>query len=217
MLSLQVHNNAKENACKYKVTDGHVDTSGQEFEMKAAALLFARGINTGQGFKIALNMEAAGKFDDIIFMLQSGHRKTIFMQLKHKTGKRKKIHKSHLLQLTGDYSLLKYCASYCKMKQNWAQNEDLELCGSIEDSAFVIYTNATMADVATGKSECSSVWEELVSSGGKYSKFTRECHPDIYDLFNNMPVYKELVKEAIESEKFTRREKLLEVIKKLEQ
>ncbi|PNF34692.1 hypothetical protein B7P43_G05486 [Cryptotermes secundus] len=190
---------------------------GQDFEAQTAALLFARGINTGQGFHLAVNMEAGGKFDDIVFTLYGERKKTVFMQLKHKRKTEKKITKEQLLQVIGkgDFSLPKYCASYCQIKKNWGKNKDLEFCGSIEDSAFIIYTNAEMSDIPRGSSDCSSGWPVFVKSEGQCFRLTKDVHKVFYDFFENLPIYKDLVNEAINSEEFSKTEELLKVVKTL--
>jgi hypothetical protein len=52
---------------------------GELYEVKVAALLFARTLNSSEDFYLATNMEAAGKFDDIVFKLKN---KTAFIRLK---------------------------------------------------------------------------------------------------------------------------------------
>ncbi|XP_023706645.1 uncharacterized protein LOC111863996 isoform X2 [Cryptotermes secundus] len=215
-MSDKVHQNAQTNEL-YKPTPSFADTMGQDFEAQTAALLFARGINTGQGFHLAVNMEAGGKFDDIVFTLYGERKKTVFMQLKHKRKTEKKITKEQLLQVIGkgDFSLPKYCASYCQIKKNWGKNKDLEFCGSIEDSAFIIYTNAEMSDIPRGSSDCSSGWPVFVKSEGQCFRLTKDVHKVFYDFFENLPIYKDLVNEAINSEEFSKTEELLKVVKTL--
>jgi hypothetical protein len=54
-----------------------------------------------------------------------------------------------------------------------------------------------------------------VKSGGKCFRLTEEHHKDLYDFFENLPIYKELVNDAIISEEFSRTEELLKVVRML--
>jgi hypothetical protein len=96
-------------------------------------------------------------------MLQGEQKKTVFMQLKHKKKTEKNVTKKQLLQMVGKgrFRLFEYYASYCKIMKNWEENEDLQFCGRIEDSAFIIYTNAEMPGIARASSDCSSGGKDL--------------------------------------------------------
>jgi transcriptional antiterminator len=108
-------------------------------------------------------LQAGDKFDDTVFTLEGEQKKRVFMQLKHKQNTDKQITKQQLLQLgKGGFSLLKYLASYFNIKKNWGKN-DLEFCGSFENSECIIYTNAKLAGIDEGSGDCSSGWQGFVN------------------------------------------------------
>ncbi|PNF42062.1 hypothetical protein B7P43_G10993 [Cryptotermes secundus] len=154
----------------YRKTHGSVNISGQLYEIKMVALLFARALNGTKDFYLASNMESADKFDDIVFKL---HDKTAFIQLKYRSKANAKISKQNLLQEEGAYSLEKYFQSYCEIKQQWLHDEDLKHCGTFENATFIIYTDCTMSK-NVGNDDVNSYWHEILSSGGKCVSFTNE-------------------------------------------
>jgi DNA repair ATPase RecN len=54
-----------------------------------------------------------------------------------------------------------------------------------------------------------------LSTGGKYFRFTRENHKQIYDSFENLPSNKKSMNKEIKSEEFSNREELLKFVKQL--
>lgn len=173
----------------YQKTQGSGNINGHLFEVKMVALLFARALNGTEDFYLASNMQAANKFDDIVFKLND---KTVFIQLKYRNKANIKIGKQNLCQETGSYSLEEYFQSYCKIKQQWLQNEELKHCGAFENASFIIYTNCiTSKDV--GNDAVNSYWHKILSSGGKCISFTEENCP--MKQFKGSPDFKEFLSQ----------------------
>jgi hypothetical protein len=57
------------------------------YEIKTAAFLFSRALNKPENFRLALNVDGAGAFDDLVLryrLREPDVWKTCFIQLKHK-------------------------------------------------------------------------------------------------------------------------------------
>ncbi|XP_069675895.1 uncharacterized protein [Periplaneta americana] len=163
--------------CDYKKTGSACSMSGAMYEVKLSGLLFLRGVNEGQEFRIASNMEAGGKFDDIVFSFGGN---TTFVQLKHKTGKRQTITARNLMEEKGDFSITKYYKSYCELKNKWGQHPDLQHWGPFRDVRFVVYTNAAMTRTL-GENVDDTALHDVLMTGG-------ECiHFSGYDLLKDKP------------------------------
>jgi hypothetical protein len=175
----------------YQKTEGSANMSGELYEVKIVALLFARALNGTEDFCLASNMKAAGKFDDIVFKL---HDKTAFIQLKYRNKAGVKIRQKNLLQKEGSYSLDKYFQSYCNIKQEWLHNEELKHCGTFENVSFIIYTNSTMS-VGEVNDIVNSYWHKILSSGGKCVTFTKEN--SLMKQFEGSPDFKEFLSQLL--------------------
>jgi hypothetical protein len=90
---------------------------GEKFELLTIAMLFCQALNTGHYFFLASNMDAVPAFDDIVLKLG---QQPIFLQLKHKK-RRANLRMSQLLQLNGDFNVLKLCSAYFQLKKNWSE------------------------------------------------------------------------------------------------
>jgi ankyrin repeat protein len=189
---------------RYKKKSGCADMSGELFEVLTIEMLFCRALNTGCDFFLASNMGAVPSFDDIVLRLE---QKPIFLQLKHKKNKAI-LKKSQLLQLNGDFSVLKYCRAYFQLKKTWSDSQDLQVCGSFEDALFIIYTKLTYSDVSES-SVNSTDWQRVLNSGGSYFSFNENSHREIYKMFENLPRYKELLTLALENKQTSEGEKEL--------
>ncbi|KAJ4448678.1 hypothetical protein ANN_00068 [Periplaneta americana] len=161
----------------YKKTGGACSMSGAMYEVKLSGLLFLRAVNEGQDFCIASNMEAGGKFDDIVF---SSGGNTTFVQLKHKTGKRQTVTERKLTEEVGDFSIPMYYKSYCELKNKWGQHPDLQHWGPFRNVRFVVYTNAAMTGTL-GENVDDTALHDVLMTGG-------ECiHFSGYDLLKDKP------------------------------
>ncbi|XP_069700029.1 uncharacterized protein [Periplaneta americana] len=163
--------------CDYKKRGGACGMSGAMYEVKLSGLLFLRAVNEGQDFCIASNMEAGGKFDDIVFSFGGT---TTFVQLKHKTGKRQTVTERKLTEEEGDFSIPMYYRSYCELKNKWGQDPDLQHWGPFRDVRFVVYTNAAMTRTL-GENVDDTALHDVLMTGG-------ECiHFSGYDLLKDKP------------------------------
>ncbi|XP_069699656.1 uncharacterized protein [Periplaneta americana] len=163
--------------CDYKKTGGACGMSGAMYEVKLSGLLFLRAVNEGQDFRIASNMEAGGKFDDIVFSFGGN---TTFVQLKHKTGKRQTVTERKLKEEVGDFSIPMYYKSYCELKNKWGQHPDLQHWGPFRDVRFVVYTNAAMTRTL-GENVDDTALHDVLMTG-------EECiHFSVYDLLKDKP------------------------------
>ena len=177
---------------------------GVKYEVKTAALLFARALNRTEEFRLASNVNGAGAFDDLVFryrLREPDVWKTCFIQLKHKDNGGT-IQRSSLTKMSGDFSLLKYFKSFCEIKNNAATDCNLKQCGPFGDFEFVIYTNEKLEKKShTQRSESppqggDSETLSILSSGtvkGKYMTFDTDT--DISRFFEELSGYQKLIKE----------------------
>jgi hypothetical protein len=162
-----------------------------------AAFLFARALNRTEDFRLASNLDGAGKFDDLVFrykLREPDVWKTCFIQLKHKNDGGT-IRRSSLTQMSGDFSLLKYFKSYCEIKNNAATHPNLKECAPFDDFEFVIYTNQKMESNSPLKGGESDPLNIMCSGTdyGKYVAFDKNCDNDIFEFFKELSEYHEHV------------------------
>ncbi|WP_265023939.1 ankyrin repeat domain-containing protein [Wolbachia endosymbiont (group A) of Epagoge grotiana] len=93
---------------------------GTVYQLKLLMLFLKRGLDQGYSFDLATEMDAAEKFDDVVFQYTEGGEEVYrFLQAKHKQDHNKKITVNDLLtEQDGEFSLQKYFISYRKIKQN---------------------------------------------------------------------------------------------------
>ncbi|WP_438456569.1 tetratricopeptide repeat protein [Wolbachia endosymbiont of Kerria lacca] len=111
---------------KLKTSEGYrasgLKTSfhGTVYQLKLLMLFLKRGLDQGYSFNLATEMDAAEKFDDVVFQYTEGGEEVYrFLQAKHKQDDNKKITVNDLLTEQDDeFSLQKYFISYRKIKQN---------------------------------------------------------------------------------------------------
>ncbi|WP_438456617.1 ankyrin repeat domain-containing protein [Wolbachia endosymbiont of Kerria lacca] len=134
---------------KLKTSEGYrasgLKTSfhGTVYQLKLLMLFLKRGLDQGYSFNLATEMDAAEKFDDVVFQYTEGGEEVYrFLQAKHKQDDNKKITVNDLLTEQDDeFSLQKYFISYRKIKQNpefYDQSDELK--------DFVICTNIDLGD-----------------------------------------------------------------------
>jgi hypothetical protein len=183
------------------------------FKVNVAGLLFARAINTKQTFEMASHtkMDTLCTFNDITLKLG---KYTMFLQLKDCTWFNTNIDISQVLQLKGDFSLLRYCKTFCEMKKQWIQNKYLQNCGRFEDIIFIVYTNAEMSHL-NGNNIGDTVWQKVICSGGKCFNFSEDKFPEVHAMFENFETCKQLLDDATYNPQITDKDKLLAFIKKV--
>jgi hypothetical protein len=110
---------------------------GNIYQLKLLMLFLKRGLEKRYTFRLATEMDAAKKFDDLVFQYQNERqdgRVYRFLLAKHKQDETKKIISGDLLMETDDeFSLQKYFISYRKVKQS------PEFKGELKD--FILCTN----------------------------------------------------------------------------
>jgi hypothetical protein len=176
-----------------------------------AALLFIRAINTKQKFQLASHSYTPHLFNDIILKLGD---QTLFLQLKHCPHFGNNMEISQFLQLKGDFSLLRYCKSFCEIKMQWAQNKYLQSYGQFEDSIFIVYTNVEISH-DNGRNAGSSVWQKVLCSGGHCFSFSEDKFPDVYEMFQNFERYKQLLADSSYKSDLTTQQELCGFIGKV--
>jgi len=131
-------------------------------------------------------------FNDIALKL-GGH--TLFLQLKDCLWFNKNIEMSQILQLKGDFSLLRYYKAFGEIKKQWKQNKNLQNYGRFEDSIFIVYTNGEMAH-EKGNDVDNSVWQKVICPGGKCLNFSEDKFPEVHEMFENLGTCKQLLAEV---------------------
>lgn len=91
---------------------------GTIYQLKMLMRFVERGTSLNYKFRLATEMNAAEKFDDLMFNYigENGESRFRFMQIKHRQERSKPLTESDLLNTKdGDYSLKKYFESYRRM------------------------------------------------------------------------------------------------------
>ena len=183
------------------------------FKVNVAGLLFTRAINTKQMFEMASHtkMDTVCMFNDIALKL-GGH--TLFLQLKDCLWFNKNIEMSQILQLKGDFSLLRYCKAFGEIKKQWTKNKDLQKYGRFEDSIFIAYTNGEMSQEKWNDVD-NTDWQKVICSGGKCFNFSEDKFPEIHEIFGSLETCKQLLADVRYDSKVTPKHKLLAFIHKV--
>jgi hypothetical protein len=173
---------------------GSAQIHGQNFEYKFCALVFLRATKQGQKFKIASNVEGFRTFDDVFveYLDDNSRKKHIFVQLKSKA--RRLITMSQLKSKGGDFSLRKYYESYIWIEDKFNCSEGgVKLEGSIDDSLFIIYTNADVGENIKSNKVTDIGEEKFLMTGGSVLRFNEEEHKSIYEDLQELPKHREFL------------------------
>ncbi|XP_069670283.1 uncharacterized protein [Periplaneta americana] len=165
----------------YEKTDGACRIEGYMYEVKMAGLLFLRLVLKRKSFHIASNMDAAGKFDDLVLSIDG---KAVFVQLKHKLGAQISA-ENRLYTVRRIFAMEKHYRSYYNLKKNWEEKTDLQQWGPFRDVQFVVYTNAV---VAAGEAVDTDVQTVLMTEG-KCLRFSESDFPEL----KNEPDFKQFL------------------------
>ena len=177
----------------YEKDKGSAGIHGQNFEYKFCALVFLRATNKGYKFKLASNVKGLGAFDDVVveYVDENSRKFHIFVQLKSKA--RRIITMSQLKSKDGDFSLRKYYESYIQVEKNFNCSEGgVKMGGSIDESLFIIYSNADVGQELSSKyvnEDC----EEFLMTGGTVLQFNEEEHKAIYQHMQDLPKHREFL------------------------
>jgi hypothetical protein len=111
---------------------------GNTYQLKLLMLFLKRGLDEKWSFQLATEMDLADKFDDVVFkhLLSTKTDECCYryLQAKHRYDDSSKISLTDLLNESDeDFSLLKYFASYRKIKQKFKDGklQDIILCTNI--------------------------------------------------------------------------------------
>ncbi|KAJ4425834.1 hypothetical protein ANN_27460 [Periplaneta americana] len=154
----------------YKKTGGACRIEGYMYEFKMPGLIFLRLINERKSFHIASNMEAAGKFDDLVLRIDGI---PTFVQLKHKLGAQNSAERRYNVHRI--FAMKEHYSSYCDLKKEWEEKTDLQLWGPFSDVQFVVYTNAV---VTVGEAIDADV-QNVLMTGGKCFRFSENDFPKL--------------------------------------
>ncbi len=155
---------------KYAASGVKNSLHGCIYQLKLLMLFLKRGLDKGYSFRLATEMDAAEKFDDLVFEYkrEGGGSAYRFLQAKHKQDE-KSIEVRDLLteDQDGEFRLAKYFVSYRKIKKKPEFNGKND---EIQD--FIICTNAGLSNDLQDRFEQIAAQDDLldVSSESKYPK-----------------------------------------------
>jgi hypothetical protein len=166
---------------------------GSNLKHQFCALLFVRMRNKGRAFKLASTVRDLGKFDVVVEYSDNNCRNShIFVH--HSSKSTHRITMQHLLADRGDFSLRTYYESYIHIEEKFNSGEmGVEMNGNFDDSLFIIYTNANIANelqfyIATDISE-----EKFLMTGGSVLQFNEQKHKIIYGYLQDLPKHREFL------------------------
>jgi hypothetical protein len=143
-------------------------------------------------------------FNDIALKL-GGY--TMFLQLKDNPRLNKNIEMSQIVQLKGEFSLLRYCKAFGEIKKQWIQDTELQRYGRFEDSIFIMYTTAEMTHVK--ESADNTGWQKMISSGGKCFNFSEDKFPNVHSIFEDFETCKQMMDDEKYNSKRTAQNNML--------
>ena len=125
------------------------------------------------------------------------------------------------MQMSGDFSLLKYFKSFSEIKNKSATDSNLQQWGPFVDFEFVIYTNEKLesnSPLQGGNSDPLSI----LSTGtncGMYTSFDKTHDGDIYEFSENVSKYYKLIGKLVSQLKSRTsvNDEIKETIKKLQE
>jgi hypothetical protein len=173
---------------------GAVGIHGYFFGYKFCALVFLRIKNLGYKFKLASNVRELGAFRDVFvdYLDDNSRKKQIFVQLTHQLNH--KVTMQQLLAEDGVFSLRKYYDSYIQIEEKLNSSEEgVKLEGSIDESLFIIYTNADVAEGLKSKKVTDISEEKFLMTGGTVLQFNEEEHKAIYKHLQELPKHREFL------------------------
>ena len=139
-------------------------------------------------------MEGLGAFDDVFVEYNDENSEMLhaFVQLKSKT--KNCITKQQLLAEKGDFSLSKYYQSYIEIEEKFnCSEEGAKLDGRIDESLFIIYTNADVERELKSNKVLEVGEEEFLMTGGSVLQFNEEEHKAIYEHLQKLPKHCEFL------------------------
>jgi hypothetical protein len=99
-----------------------------------------------------------------------------------------------LLAERGDFSLRKYYESYIQIEEKFnCSGEGVKLEGSIDDSLFIIYTNADVGKSLKSTTVTDIGEAEFLMTGGSVLQFNEEDHTAIHKHLQDLPKHREFL------------------------
>jgi hypothetical protein len=147
--------------------------------------------NKGWAFKLASTIKSLGKYDVVVEYSDVNCRKShIFVHLNSRTKNR--ITMQHLLADKGDFSLRKYYESYIQIEEKFNYGKlGVKMDGSVDDSLFIIYTNANVSTDLQCNKATDIEDENFLMSGGSVLQFNEQKHKTIYGYMQDLPKHRE--------------------------
>ena len=99
-----------------------------------------------------------------------------------------------LLAKQGDFSLCKYYESYIQIEEKFNFSEEgVKMECSIDESMFILYTNANVSSYLQSNKVTDIGEAEFVMTGGSVLQFNEEEHKDIYEHLKELPKHREFL------------------------
>ena len=100
-----------------------------------------------------------------------------------------------LLEEKEQFSLRKYCDSYMQIAKKFnCRGEGFKMEGSIDESLFIIYTNADVGENLKSYKVTDIGGEKLLMAGGSVLQFNEEEHKAIYEQLKDLPKHREFLR-----------------------
>ncbi|KAJ9576403.1 hypothetical protein L9F63_006759 [Diploptera punctata] len=102
------------------------------------------------------------------------------------------------------------------MKNKWANEEDLHPYEKFENIKFILFTNSPLKMEQYPKNQSKNSCdifcklENILKTGGHFFKISRKTHSFVYDVFDNLPKYIQVLKSESSSE-----DEILSVVREL--
>lgn len=141
---------------------------GTIYQLKLLMVFIVRGLKNNYNFRLATEIDAADKFDDLVFQYQRGNViASRFLQAKHKQDESKLISFGDLSnERNDDFSLQKYFMSYQRIKTSFefeGELKDFILCTNIDLDYDDLERNNVRVDIIAEK-------DDFILSHGKSLK-----------------------------------------------
>lgn len=180
---------------------------GTIYQLKLLTVFIVRALKNNYKFRLATEIDAADKFDDLVFQYQSGNLiENRFLQAKHKQDELKLISFSDLInERNDDFSLQKYFMSYQRIKGSSefeGKLNDFILCTNINLDYDDLTRNNVKVDEITAKDDFF-----LSDGNSKKCNFRVDSNSDLYERLRECSrIYtlaKALASHVIESKYLT--------------
>jgi len=164
-------------------------------EYKFCALVFLRAQNKPYTFKLASNRDGYGVFGEVTleYLVENSRTAHFFVQVKREPGQC--VTMRQLLAEKGRFSLRKYYKSYEKIENKFTCiEEEVKLEGSIDESLFIVYTNADVEETLKSNNITDIGEEKFLMTEGSVLKFNEQDHPAIYEHLQGLPKHREFLR-----------------------